>query len=139
MKRDIMRILADWNLWWEQKKVPKSLLGRERGKSKELVDLLVEKGKKWTKEQPNIVYASTGRGIEADALVVSVHKDYADFVRFFQNFKRLGRIPRRFQNLFHKCKRKLINETLLVQFSSRRIPERSLTKDRENLCLSRPS
>ena len=35
-----MRILADWNLWWEQKEVPKSLLGRERGKSKELVDLL---------------------------------------------------------------------------------------------------
>ena len=57
-------------------------------RSKELVQPLIEKGKKWTKEQPNIVYASTGQGIEADALVISVHKDYADFVRFFQNFKR---------------------------------------------------
>lgn len=57
-------------------------------RSKELVDILIEKGKKWTKEQPNVVYASTGHGIEADALVVSMHKDYAGFVRFFQNFRR---------------------------------------------------
>ncbi len=57
-------------------------------RSKELVDPLVEKGKKWAKEQPNVVYASTGHGLEADALVVSVHKDYADFVRFYQDFRR---------------------------------------------------
>lgn len=40
MKRDIMRILSDWNVWWERKEVPEDLLGRERDKSKELVSLL---------------------------------------------------------------------------------------------------
>lgn len=40
MKRDIVRILADWNIWWEKKEVPEALLGREREKSKELIDLL---------------------------------------------------------------------------------------------------
>jgi predicted AAA+ superfamily ATPase len=40
MKRDIIKILADWNIWWERKKVPVELLGKERDKSKDLIDLL---------------------------------------------------------------------------------------------------
>jgi len=40
MKQDIMHILADWNLWWGTSEVPEILLGRERGKSEELIDLL---------------------------------------------------------------------------------------------------
>jgi DNA-binding Lrp family transcriptional regulator len=56
-------------------------------RSKELVHPLIERGEKWAKEQPNVVFASTGQGIEADALVVSIHKDYSDFVKFFQNFR----------------------------------------------------
>ncbi|MCK5109342.1 MAG: ATP-binding protein [Methanosarcinales archaeon] len=40
MKQDIMHILADWNLWWDTSEVPEILLGRERGKSEELIDLL---------------------------------------------------------------------------------------------------
>ena len=56
-------------------------------RSKELVQPLIEKGGKWTKEQPNVVFASTGQGVEADALIVSMHKDYADYVKFFQNFR----------------------------------------------------
>ena len=39
MKQDIMHILADWNLWWGTSEVPEILLGRARGKSKELIDL----------------------------------------------------------------------------------------------------
>jgi hypothetical protein len=46
------------------------------------------KGKKWTEEQPSILFASTGQGMEADALIVSVHKDYEDFAKFYQNFRR---------------------------------------------------
>jgi len=56
-------------------------------RSKELVQPLIEKGGEWTREQPNVVFASTGQGIEADALVVSMHKDFADYVKFFQNFR----------------------------------------------------
>jgi len=40
MKRDIMHILADWNLWWGTGEVPEILLGRERGKSEELINLM---------------------------------------------------------------------------------------------------
>ncbi|NMG82874.1 MAG: AAA family ATPase [Methanosarcinales archaeon] len=40
MKRDIMRILADWNVWWEKNEVPPNLLGQKRGISDELIDLM---------------------------------------------------------------------------------------------------
>jgi len=57
-------------------------------RTKELVHPLFEKGREWAKQQPNIVFVSTGQGMDADAIVVSVHKDYADFARFYQNFRR---------------------------------------------------
>jgi hypothetical protein len=57
-------------------------------RSKELVHPLWEKGKEWTNEQPNIVFASTGQGMDADVVMISVHKDYADFVKFYQDFRR---------------------------------------------------
>jgi len=56
--------------------------------SKELVHPLFDKGKEWAKGQPNVVFISTGQGIEVDAVMISVHKDYADFVKFYQDFRR---------------------------------------------------
>jgi len=40
MKQDIIRILADWNVWWEKNEVPQNLLGQKRGISNELIDLM---------------------------------------------------------------------------------------------------
>jgi len=57
-------------------------------RTKQLVHPLWEKGKKWGAEQPNVVYLSTGQGMEADAIMVSVHKNYADFVKFYHIFRR---------------------------------------------------
>jgi len=57
-------------------------------RSKELVHPLWDQGKKWAEQQPNVVFVSTGQGIEADALIVSVHKNYADFVKFYHIFRR---------------------------------------------------
>jgi DNA-binding Lrp family transcriptional regulator len=57
-------------------------------RTKELVHPLWDKGKEWAKEQPNVVFASTGQGIDADAFMVSVHKDYADFIKFYHVFRR---------------------------------------------------
>lgn len=57
-------------------------------RSKELVHPLVEEGQKWAKQQPNVVYVSTGQGIDSDGLVVSIHKNYADFVKYYQLFRR---------------------------------------------------
>ena len=56
--------------------------------TKELVHPLWDKGKKWTTEQPSIMFASTGQGMDADAVMISVHKDYADFAKFYQKFRR---------------------------------------------------
>ena len=56
--------------------------------TKELVHPLWDKAREWAKEQPNIVFVSTGQGIDADALIVSVHKDYADFCKFYHIFRR---------------------------------------------------
>jgi len=57
-------------------------------RSKELVHPLVENGQKWAKQQPNVVYVSTGQGIDSDGLVISIHKNYADFVKYYQLFRR---------------------------------------------------
>jgi len=57
-------------------------------RSKELVHPLWEEGKKWAAQQPNVVFVSTGQGADADALMVSVHKDYADFAKFYHLFRR---------------------------------------------------
>jgi DNA-binding Lrp family transcriptional regulator len=57
-------------------------------RSKELVQPLWEKGKKWATQQPNIVFLTTGQGMGEDALMVSVHKSYASFVKFYQAFRR---------------------------------------------------
>jgi len=49
---------------------------------------LREKAEKWLKEQPNVVFSSEGQGMEADRVMISVHKDYADFSEFHQKFRR---------------------------------------------------
>jgi len=57
-------------------------------RSKELVHPLFENGQKWGKQQPNVVYASTGQGIDSDGVVFSIHRNYADFVKYYQLFRR---------------------------------------------------
>ena len=89
-------------------------------RSKELVQPLIERGKDWTEEQPNIVFASTGQGIEADALIVSMHQDYADYVKFFQNFRTdWGKHLRDFKTFFISLKGSFI----MKQFSFNSLTE----------------
>ena len=57
-------------------------------RSKELVHPLWDKGKEWAKDQPNVMFISTGQGIDSDAVMISIHKDYADFVKFYHVFRR---------------------------------------------------
>ena len=56
-------------------------------RSRELVQPLWDQGRKWAAEQPNVMFLSTGQGMEGDAIMVSAHKDYADFVKFYQAFR----------------------------------------------------
>jgi DNA-binding Lrp family transcriptional regulator len=57
-------------------------------RTKELVHPLWDKGREWAKEKPNVVFVCTGQGMDSDALMVSVHKDYGDFVKFYHIFRR---------------------------------------------------
>lgn len=57
-------------------------------RTKELVHPLWDKGKKWSNTQPNVIFVSTGQGMGEDAIIVSIHRDYADFVKFYQIFRR---------------------------------------------------
>jgi len=51
---------------------------------KEPLHPLREKAEKWLKEQPNVVFSSEGQGMDADRVMMSVHRDYADFSEFHQ-------------------------------------------------------
>jgi len=55
---------------------------------KEPLQPLREKVENWLKKQPNVVFSSEGQGMEADRVMISVHKDYADFSEFQQKFRR---------------------------------------------------
>lgn len=57
-------------------------------RSKELIQPLWDEGKKWASGQPNIVFLSTGQGMGEDSIMLSIHKDYGDFVKFYQTFRR---------------------------------------------------
>lgn len=57
-------------------------------RTKELVHPLWDKGKEWAKQQPNVMFVCTGQGLDSDAVMVSVHRDYADFVKFYHIFRR---------------------------------------------------
>jgi DNA-binding Lrp family transcriptional regulator len=59
-------------------------------RSKELVQPLFERGKKWAANKPNGLFLSSGLidRSDEDAVMVSVHKRYADFVKFYMSFRR---------------------------------------------------
>ncbi len=46
-----------------------------------------ERGLKWLATQPNIIMASSSRGIGMDAFNISVHKSYSDYDEWFRNFR----------------------------------------------------
>jgi DNA-binding Lrp family transcriptional regulator len=51
-------------------------------------ELQIEKINDFIEKHPQCVLVSSGRGLGADRVIVSVHKDYTDYDRFQQEFKR---------------------------------------------------
>jgi DNA-binding Lrp family transcriptional regulator len=45
-------------------------------------DERVEKAKKFFAEHPNVIFASSGQGLGKGRVVVTVHKDYSDYIEF---------------------------------------------------------
>jgi DNA-binding Lrp family transcriptional regulator len=44
----------------------------------------VNKAKKFLSEHPNVVFASSGRGLDKERMMISLHKDYADYTEFIR-------------------------------------------------------
>jgi len=49
---------------------------------------ILERAKDFVESHPNIMFASTGRGVHSDRLAVSIHKSYSDYSEFMQELKR---------------------------------------------------
>jgi DNA-binding Lrp family transcriptional regulator len=47
----------------------------------------MQKAKKWTLENPNIVFAAAGEGMGMDYSLISFHKNYSDYANFVDNLK----------------------------------------------------
>lgn len=54
--------------------------------SKERQEAVAE-GRKWTQEQPNIVFAAICNGMGANGVMMSFHKSYSDYVEFMKTYK----------------------------------------------------
>ena len=48
---------------------------------------LIEKGRKWAKKQSNIIFAGDGEGAGMDAIMISVHKNYACLTRLLDKLR----------------------------------------------------
>ncbi len=49
---------------------------------------LIEQGRKWAAKQSSVIFAGDGEGLGMDALMVSVHKSYADFSRLIDKIRK---------------------------------------------------
>jgi len=47
----------------------------------------IEEGGKWTREQPNIVFAAMCNGMGATGVMISFHKSYSDYAEFMKAYK----------------------------------------------------
>jgi hypothetical protein len=47
----------------------------------------MEKAREWVKNLPSVVFAADGEGLGMGAVMVSIHKDYADYSRLISTLK----------------------------------------------------
>ena len=48
---------------------------------------LLEKGRKWMGRYPNIIFASRAEGMGKDAMMISLHKSYSDYMKFMKDMR----------------------------------------------------
>ena len=52
----------------------------------EYPDEKVSEAKAFLSKHPNIIFVSTGRGLDSDRVCISFHKDYADYTKLMKEF-----------------------------------------------------
>ena len=50
-------------------------------------DEKVPEAESFLSEHPNMLFVSTGRGLDSDRVCISLHKDYADYTRLMSEFR----------------------------------------------------
>ena len=45
---------------------------------------ILEKRKKWTEENPNVIFSAKAQGMGKNGVIISLHSDYADYSRFIK-------------------------------------------------------
>jgi DNA-binding Lrp family transcriptional regulator len=58
-----------------------------RWKHREFPDQRVDEALKFLAGHPNILFVSTGHGLDADRVCVSIHKNYREYFRLMQEFR----------------------------------------------------
>jgi DNA-binding Lrp family transcriptional regulator len=54
--------------------------------SSEEVEKIAQHATEWTNEHPNVIFAADGEGLEKDLIMISFHKDYAQYSDFMRNY-----------------------------------------------------
>ncbi len=49
---------------------------------------LVKKVKDFIKKRPNIIFASTGKGMHSDRVSISIHRNYSEYSQYIQELRR---------------------------------------------------
>lgn len=56
-------------------------------KHQQYPDTRAPEARDFAKKHPNLIFLSSGRGLNSDRVVVSVHADYSDYVKLMQEIK----------------------------------------------------
>lgn len=56
-------------------------------KHEEYPDTRVSAAREFAKKHPNLIFLSSGRGLGADRVAITVHKDYSDYALFMQEVR----------------------------------------------------
>jgi len=64
-----------------------SIIFGNRSKHEPDAKLRVQKAKDFVAKRPNLIFASTGVGLESDRVAVSVHKNYSDYAKYVNDIK----------------------------------------------------
>jgi len=54
--------------------------------SSEEVEKMAELATEWTNEHPNVIFSADGEGLGKDVVMISFHKDYAQYSDFMRNY-----------------------------------------------------
>ncbi len=50
-------------------------------------ELQIQKAEDFAEKHPNLIFASSGTGINSDRVIISIHKNFSDYSKFQQEFR----------------------------------------------------